>query len=417
MLYIPITNGKCEINVYYKYSNKNFPSSREQFSLCSDGEDIIIYGGITSNKSNLIWRFDAENLEFNQIPQYNLPLGNQRYGHSSVLYNKKVYIFGGKTWINNYCDLGDLEYFSLNDKTWVYPSAYTKNLLQVRRNHIAETFSSYMIVHGGINEYGDILNDTYIFNLNLTKWSDIMINENNPGPFLAYHASCIIIPKEIKNSPKLNVYKLPESNKKLNDYLADIKGLFIFGGKTKQNKVTNDVWILKFGKKPVEWISPTIYGKPPMERYLHTLDFYEERQFIIIHGGRNDTYDGEYYSLNDTFILDLAKMNWVEVRLTSLYNNFKILNRCGHKSFIHNDKLIIFGGYNEESYNGSHLMIINLNFSKHIDNEIENLRKTIKEFNLGPKNPRVERFNDLRLKTKRISIVEEFKFPKFGNNS
>lgn len=60
--YIPEVNGKCEVFCYYKYTLKNFPPSRELFSLCSDGEDIIVSGGITSNKADNLWSLNVGKL-------------------------------------------------------------------------------------------------------------------------------------------------------------------------------------------------------------------------------------------------------------------------------------------------------------------------------------------------------------------
>lgn len=54
--YVPINiHGKCEIFAYYNYCNKKFPPGREQFSLSIGGDDIVLYGGVHSNKNNSIW--------------------------------------------------------------------------------------------------------------------------------------------------------------------------------------------------------------------------------------------------------------------------------------------------------------------------------------------------------------------------
>ena len=90
------------------------------------------------------------------------------------------------------------------------------------------------------------------------------------------------------------------------------------------------------------------------------MNYYEKENFIIIHGGRNDI-KSESFALNDTYILALNKMIWFEIKLYSFKTDFKIINRCGHVSFIYDDKLIIFGGMNCNNYIGSSLFIINLN--------------------------------------------------------
>lgn len=58
ILYIPLNfQGKCEMFSYFKYSYKKFPPGREQFSFYSDGDDYVLFGGICSNKKNIIWGF------------------------------------------------------------------------------------------------------------------------------------------------------------------------------------------------------------------------------------------------------------------------------------------------------------------------------------------------------------------------
>lgn len=136
-----------------------------------------------------------------------------------VLHNKKVFIFGGKTWINNYCTLGDLEYFNLVDKSWSFPALPTKSLLQVRRNHIAECFGNNMIIHGGINENGDLLNDAHVLGLQPLKWTEKLLTTDHPtAPYLAFHSSCLVLPRDVLNHPKLSVYKIPDSYKRRNEF-------------------------------------------------------------------------------------------------------------------------------------------------------------------------------------------------------
>ena len=62
-LYIPVNlNGKTDIFCYFKYSYKNFPAGREQFSFYTDGEDYILYGGLSSDKKSIVWGFNPGRL-------------------------------------------------------------------------------------------------------------------------------------------------------------------------------------------------------------------------------------------------------------------------------------------------------------------------------------------------------------------
>ena len=82
-------NGILKLFTYYKYPNKNFPEGREQFSLFSKGNEIIISGDITINMKTLtIWSLNLEKLEWKKINingySYN------RYGHTGIYYQNKI---------------------------------------------------------------------------------------------------------------------------------------------------------------------------------------------------------------------------------------------------------------------------------------------------------------------------------------
>ena len=112
------------------------------------------------------------------------------------------------------------------------------------------------------------------------------------------------------------------------------KGWYIFGGiNMEENLISNDLWILRMGRKPLEWIKPIVRGKLPIPRYACSLNYYEEGNFLILHGGRNDL-TSESFALNDTFIFDLAKLEWQEIQLYSELKNFQVYNRCGHSAVV-----------------------------------------------------------------------------------
>jgi hypothetical protein len=98
--------------------------------------------------------------------------------------------------------------------------------------------------------------------------------------------------------------------------------------------LSNDLWILLLGKKPLEWVKQETHGMRPSPRFFHSMNFYEEGNFLIIHGGRNDL-TSDSFALNDTFILELFNFDWVNIKLYSNLDDFKVFCRCGHSSIIH----------------------------------------------------------------------------------
>lgn len=134
---IPKDKDFAELYSYYVYTNKIFPEGREQFTLSYDGEEIIMVGGLVSNKSNILWKLDPKNLSWTKE---NCEFSQSivlRYGHTAILHQKRLYVFGGRTKINNYFYIPDLDIYNLEDKTWDQPSLYTKSTLKLRRNHVA----------------------------------------------------------------------------------------------------------------------------------------------------------------------------------------------------------------------------------------------------------------------------------------
>ena len=354
-------NGIFKLFTYYKYPNKNFPEGREQFSLFSKGNEIIISGGITINMKTLtIWSLNLEKLEWKKINingySYN------RYGHTGIYYQNKIYFFGGKIKYQKNSMTCGLEVFNFQDGQFTAPSA-GKLIPEPRRNHTAELLGNQIFIFGGITNTNEVLNDCFLLNINPLKWYTCIINKYTPGPHLYGHTSCVVIPTYILKNHKFSIYSYPNIEPGKANSLIKEKGIYVFGGKSKEEGgISNQLWILVTGKKPLEWILPNTKGKPPSPRYSHSMSFYERGNFLIIHGGRNDSIS-DNIALNDTYLFDLENFEWMKVELYSGMKDFKVLNRCGHQSMIYLDKLIIVGGMNNNNYLGSSLMIINMDFS------------------------------------------------------
>ena len=354
-------NGNLKLLAYYKYPNKNFPEGREQFSLFLRNNEIFISGGISSNmKSLAIWSLNLEKLEWKKL-QTNGLMSN-RYGHTGIIFQNKMVFFGGKTKYLNMSYLCGLEMYTISDYSFNSPSV-GKISPETRKNHIAELLGNQMFIHGGLNEANEILNDCYLLTLNTLKWNICSISKYTPAPKLYGHASCIVIPHTLLFHHKFTIYSYPNLEPGKVSNLIKEKGIYIFGGKSKEEGgLSNQLWILITGKKPMEWVQPETKGKPPSPRYFHSMNYYEKGNFLIIHGGRNDNMS-ESCALNDTYLFDLENFDWVKIILYSQLPGFKVLNRCGHQSVIYGNKLIIVGGMNNNNYLGSTLFIINLDFS------------------------------------------------------
>jgi hypothetical protein len=114
---------------------------------------------------------------------------------------------------------------------------------------------------------------------------------------------------------------------------------------------------LRLGNKPLKFFKPEYRGKPPCPRYLHSMNFYEEGNFLIIYGGTNE--NSVNFDLGDIFILELSKMEWIEIKIFSSHP-INVYQRFGHSAIIESQKLIIFGGMNNLNFIGSAVFVIDL---------------------------------------------------------
>ena len=353
--------GTLQLYAYYRYPNRNFPEGREQFSIFFyNNNRIYICGGLTVKMGIMpIWYLNMDKLEWNKVPQKENT--NNRFGHTSIIYQNKIYFYGGRAKIDKALYYCGLEIFSLNEGIYYKPMLSKLNSPPLRRNHIAILIDEQIFIHGGVSENNEILSDCHLLNLNPLKWLKVSINRRSQNPKLYGHTGCVVVPKQYLINHKFNIYAYPDLE--VVNCRIKKKGLYVFGGKSKEEGgISNKLWILTIGQKLLEWNLAETKGIPPRPRYNHSMSFYERCNFLIIHGGRNDLMS-DTIAFDDTFVLDLEFFEWFKVELYSQFDKFKVLSRCGHQSSIYGNKLIIFGGMNNNNYIGSTLFIVNLDFT------------------------------------------------------
>ena len=319
-----------------------FPESREEFCMDYDAltKTIFLYSGNSSNiNTHQLWKFNLLNNTWSNIETNFTP--EPRRGHTGILYKNKYYIFGGK-YINSNI-LAKLDIFDLTTNSWS-TNNYNYFLFKIRRNHIACLIGNQMLIHGGVDENDEILDDSYLLNLtNNLIWSKTSIMPILIPPKLAYHSCCLVITSDILYNNKFSIYRIPNSfiAKKLNSRIKEM-GMYVFGGKNKT--ICNDMWLLKIGKKPLEWEKVLTFGQPPCPRYLCSMNFFEKGNFIVVHGGKTKI-STESFALKDTYLFELYRYQWLRVDYGD--KEYIVKKRCSHSSVVCDDKLFIFGGIND----------------------------------------------------------------------
>ena len=387
---LDFARGNVFLLTGYYQSTTTCPESREQFSFNYDPitNSIYLFSGNSCYFGNQqLWKYNLLNYNWEPIKP-NEQLIEGRSGHTGIIYKSKLIIFGGR-YLNN-PSLADVDVYNIDTNNWTSEQLNTSFFLKLRRNHIACLVGQQMFVHGGLDEFGEYLDDSFLLNLsNNHRWAKANIISYSILPKLAYHSCCLVVPKEIQKNQKFSIYKLPEITiNTINTQIRE-KGIYIFGGKRSDLKdPSNKLWVLKVGRKPLEWSEIKAKGKPPCPRYLCSMNYYEEGNFIIIHGGKTKSLRNEKI-LKDTYLFELFKFEWIKVNYGCLESIIK--PRYSHAGIIYHKKLIIFGGVNEQGFSGSNFFLIKLEternpeqFSKKKD--IENIRhlltlKSIKDTN------------------------------------
>ena len=359
----------------YQYPLKNFPGSLSEFAITQNQKECILFGGHNTGKNPHVWKFNGYDRSWDIIKAIGTKT-NARHGHTAVLNNKNLYIFGGlytqlKTFAN-------LEIFNLEAKKWVSPIFNTKNMVELRRNHVACSIGNCMLIQGGIDKNGEILSDCYLLNYQPLQWKIPSLKKGSIKiSSLAYHCCCSVLPEWLREDPSFTIYKnLPEE--KLKSISIKEIGIYIFGGKcSKSGIVNNNLYVLKIGGNELEWIILNTSGIPPKKRFGASMTFYETGNLLIIHGGR---HNGKInFAYNDTFILDLYSLNWMKVEYFD--KKKKVAKRYFHQSFVDTNYFYVFGGMNESNYLGSEMFILDLNSHKSCVNERKkyNILKIVKK--------------------------------------
>ena len=411
-----------DTNLYYcKYLKQvlNNPNSRMESTFTPYYNTLFLFGGLQTNNQSDLWELEIGEKTYTWkkriIKDMNL---NPRFGHTTVLFNDCLYIYGGKFNLRKLkYPLEDFLMYHIPTNTMkIGVFKNSKNLsnrkyleIPQRRNHISQVIGYYMIVHGGIdisienlrdnypefyfndfntkknielkqseNALNYILGDFMALDLISLKWmkiNNIVFKKKNSKKLLrykslprVYHSSCLVLSSEhIEKGIKINMFK-NDSDEMNNIYLKsqietktkfDIKyeGIYIFGGLDGTFKETNNLYILHCFRNPLVLFEPKIKGAPPSPRQMATMNLNNILNYIIIYGGKNINQ-----VFGDIFVLDIMNFQWINVELFGTNIKTKI---SGHCAGIINNKLYVFGGSDEDNkYTSAKLLCIELDLMR-----------------------------------------------------
>ena len=320
------------------------PNSRMDFSLNKYENKVFLFGGLNSNYLNDIWEYNLinnkwEKITFNQNINFNLP--NPRFGHSSIIIDKYLVIYGGLTL--NINEEEEIILFDLENYIFSYPKIKNKFEFPIRKNHICISSTKQMLIQGGITiKNNEIQNTGFIFDITKNQYFKLETT-GKKLPYLINHSAVMVNNFQKYSNKPFSFYKIPIDLASNRINKIQIEGIYIFGGLNKEKKLKNDIYIISIGKKPCNVLTPIIDGIPPEERMNCKMEFILDYDFIIIHGGigKND------FIYWDIMILNTECLNWIKPIFDK--ENFRELeSRTEHGLFFYQGKIFILGGRNED---------------------------------------------------------------------
>jgi N-acetylneuraminic acid mutarotase len=294
-----------------------------------------------------------------------------RQGHAAILFDEKIYIFGGRTYSKNRNEktfLNDVWSFSLVTNTWT--NIQTIDSPEPRHNISCLLFDNTAILFGGQGYEDKIYNDVWYFDMINHTWTKITTNDT-PSPrhscsTVISGSNMIVIGGRTSTSYSREVYvfdipvqtwsKILCKGEELvhpRDYhkmtLLDKDHVLVFGGYFYDGKehYFNDILILDLSTW--SWSLPQVTGDIPaprnrqLQEKISTDGISHE---IFVHGGNcydSDTRKGEFFG--DAYILKVAgsdfKCEWNKITMKDDANT---PNRGHHASVVWNSSVVMFGG-------------------------------------------------------------------------
>ncbi len=262
----------------------------------------------------------------------------ERTGHSMVSFKDRVWFFGGLGRLKNYNDV----WVSDDFKVWEEVGKFTN--INGNRDFTSLVYDDKVWIIGGKTHTDEYLDEVW-YSEDMINWLEI--DSTLPWDERAKHSSVIfnnkmwIIGGKSQNESLDEVWhssngvdwfkieeKSPWSERYGHASLVFDDKIWIFGG-LSNGEYLNDIWTSDDG---VSWIQ-IVENSDWADRYLHDAIIFDDS--IWIFGGLNSNN-----SLDDAW-RSKDGVNWEEV------DNYPVGRRYLTSSIVHDDKLVLSGGYSD----------------------------------------------------------------------
>lgn len=328
----------------------NTPCKRWGHSVVLHQNNMYIFGGSGNTTSTRNWEtiyiLNCENFDWEKCLPYdntNTQYPEPRDSHAATLIGSQMYLFGGS---NGDVPLNDLFSFNFATKAWNIVNTVGDPPSPREGHSGVALMDRYFFIFGGWNGK-TIFNDSFIFDSINLRWSKIECPPNNE-PFARESHTCVL----------------------LNDYV------YVFGGQgntfKKKETYYNDLHRIKINcdkdRKFGTWEKVlSKNGKVPSPRTSHSVTVYKDRYLFVIggEGYSSDLENGNFeednvlekieneeneedenenppcFPKNDVWIFDTVECIWIQLDV----KNKEIFSpRFTHSCCLYQDNFIIFGG-------------------------------------------------------------------------
>ena len=368
------------------YKGAEHPSKRWGHSVVLHNNNMIIFGGRHSQRilSN-IYCLDFTTLSWSKID----PTGNSppaRDSHSAIIYkDSDMIIFGGNGTSGKLNDLWNFNFF---DKKWSKISCTGKIPLP-RDGHLTSLiYDKYMVIYAGLDNDDNVIHDIYLFDVENKIWHECDIEgmpiQNKDGQSCCKIGNIMYLfggqgPEDDEYSNDLFTLKIeiPESFKNIKDFKNE-KNI------EKPKAIISNVEINNNNLRPKVRASQTCVG-------------YKD-QYLIIIGGEGKTQQ----PLDDIWIFDLKTKSYTEVELLG---EEKIDGRFCHSCIVYGDILALYGGMQNSEVTLDNLTVLSIE-----------TKQNYKIINNGNDNGN-SNSNSKNNKNKNFEILPNNKRKKLDNNN
>jgi len=341
--------------------NKAGPCRRWGHSSEVLDNKLVVYGGTgyTTNPRHWesVYQLDLDNWDWTKLEPTN-KAPPSRDSHSCVIYQKKLYIFGGSGGSDSKNDM--LEYDLATNQWRTLESR--GNTPSPREGHSACLFDDrYIIIYGGWNGE-ETFNDCYLYDIPQRNWISITKRlGTEPSP--RESQSCCML----RNSMYLfggQGNNIQREGQNLDNFCNDLHRLqIIFEG----NQVI------------AAWEKVEIPGPKPGKRSSHAACVYQDRYLIVIGGEgyppgfdeenkaseyRRQQPDGEdpdkeypCFPKNDVWFFDVETNQWFELKGK---NEKEFIPRFAHSCHTFRNNILVFGGLQDYHNSTNDICVLSL---------------------------------------------------------